>query len=277
MGDATPRAAASSPPSAPPSDALADFDVPSAPPAGPARPAAAAPPAAPAARAFDPLPPRRPAQPRAPPPFDFRAAALGSGDGGGPRLPARAGPRPAPAPDAATLAALAAQLAQAGGGDGDDDDDPALDPLLARLEATLASLSAADTGGSAGDADPAPSSLSLDGIAGQVLGAMLAKDVMAEPMKEIAAKYPAWLSEHGPSLPPADRARYETQHAVICNVVTLYEADEPDMGALLTLLQEMQACGQPPQAIVDDLAPGLAFGEDGLPVLPGGEGGCCVQ
>ncbi len=31
---------------------------------------------------------------------------------------------------------------------------------------------------------------------------------------------------------------------------------------------QMQACGQPPDEIVQDLAPGLAFGEDGLPQLP---------
>lgn len=31
---------------------------------------------------------------------------------------------------------------------------------------------------------------------------------------------------------------------------------------------QMQACGQPPEEIVQDLAPGLAFGEDGLPQLP---------
>ena len=31
---------------------------------------------------------------------------------------------------------------------------------------------------------------------------------------------------------------------------------------------QMQACGQPPDEIVQDLAPGLAFGDDGLPQLP---------
>lgn len=36
---------------------------------------------------------------------------------------------------------------------------------------------------------------------------------------------------------------------------------------------QMQACGQPPQDIVDELAPGLAFGPDGLPSIGGGEGG----
>ena len=42
----------------------------------------------------------------------------------------------------------------------------------------------------------------------------------------------------------------------------------------------MQGHGQPPQAIVDELAPGVSFGADGLPLLPGGGGGggaCCVQ
>lgn len=50
----------------------------------------------------------------------------------------------------------------------------------------------------------------------------------------------------------------------------------------------MQACGQPPAEIVEELAPGLRFDADGLPVLPdgaanplaglGGDGTkCCIQ
>ena len=35
---------------------------------------------------------------------------------------------------------------------------------------------------------------------------------------------------------------------------------------------QMQACGQPPQDIVDELAPGLQFDAEGAPVFgPGGE------
>ena len=38
------------------------------------------------------------------------------------------------------------------------------------------------------------------------------------------------------------------------------------------LLQEMQACGQPPQEILKDLAPELQFGPNGLPQgLPGAD------
>lgn len=44
----------------------------------------------------------------------------------------------------------------------------------------------------------------------------------------------------------------------------------------------MQACGQPPQDIVNDLAPGMAFDDEGLPRgfpgTPAGPGlGCCLQ
>jgi peroxin-19 len=39
---------------------------------------------------------------------------------------------------------------------------------------------------------------------------------------------------------------------------------------------QMQACGQPPEEIVQDLAPGLAFGADGLPQLPTGARDKCV-
>ena len=34
----------------------------------------------------------------------------------------------------------------------------------------------------------------------------------------------------------------------------------------------MQQCGQPPQEIVDELAPGMQFGPDGLPSFGGGAG-----
>ena len=50
----------------------------------------------------------------------------------------------------------------------------------------------------------------------------------------------------------------------------------------------MQQRGQPPQEIIDELAPGMTFGPDGLPSMggSGGQGGlpggmdpseCCIQ
>ena len=53
---------------------------------------------------------------------------------------------------------------------------------------------------------------------------------------------------------------------------------------------QMQSCGQPPQEIVDEMAPGLgsldsqgplgglgALGGLGLPGMPKGDGACCIQ
>ena len=48
----------------------------------------------------------------------------------------------------------------------------------------------------------------------------------------------------------------------------------------LLCVVQMQACGQPPQDIVNDLAPGMSFDEDGLPKFgseAGGGAGCNVQ
>ena len=84
---------------------------------------------------------------------------------------------------------------------------------------------------------------------------------------------------HAPSLPPADRDRYTRQASIVSRIVAHYDEGGDDFEALFALLQEMQACGAPPPAIVDDLAPGLAFGEDGLPSLGGRAAGeaCCVM
>ena len=38
---------------------------------------------------------------------------------------------------------------------------------------------------------------------------------------------------------------------------------------------QMQACGSPPKDIVDELAPGLEMGADGLPKIPGDAASAC--
>ena len=48
--------------------------------------------------------------------------------------------------------------------------------------------------------------------------------------------------------------------------------DHSDFSSCLLFLQ-MQQCGQPPQEIVDELAPGMQFDSEGLPRFPGGGAG----
>jgi len=212
---------------------------------------------------------------------------------------------------AATLAALAgaAPVPAAAGGEGEDGPvapthpaTPAdLDPLLARLEATLASLGGAATGGG-GDEDEdgeegAPnggSGAAAASLADTVMRSLLARDVLQAPLAEIAARYPAWLdgAKAAGTLSEADEARYVAQLGCVRRIVGLYAEEEAEeagraaaadpstlpppadrFAALFAALQEMQGHGQPPQAIVDELAPGLKFDADGLPVMGGGGGG----
>lgn len=98
---------------------------------------------------------------------------------------------------------------------------------------------------------------------------LLSKDVLYEPMREIGEKYPAWLASHRNTLAPDELQRYEKQLGYIRQICALYETSPNDFSRLMALLQEMQDCGQPPEDIVKELAPG-GFGPDGLPVLPPG-------
>ena len=117
-----------------------------------------------------------------------------------------------------------------------------------------------------------------------------------------------------------EMGQYEEQYKHIKRILRMYETEPDNFGELLDALQQvrkmyackifvtsacttkrqmelasakmvavadqlalgmqMQACGQPPQDIVNDLAPGMAFDQEGLPSTLPGSGhppGCCVQ
>jgi len=101
-------------------------------------------------------------------------------------------------------------------------------------------------------------------------------------VQDIGERYPSWLEANRSTLDPADVQRYEEQQQYIAQICTLYETDPQNFPKLMDLLHEMQQRGQPPQEIVDELAPGMSFGPDGLPSFdaggpPGPPGECCLQ
>ena len=112
---------------------------------------------------------------------------------------------------------------------------------------------------------------------------LMSKELMFEPLKDLADKYPKWLEENKSELTTDQYAQYETQLAYCKQIIALYEQDEDPakradvLKQVSTLMQKMQDCGSPPEAILKDLAPGLEFGEDGLPKLGEalGQGGDC--
>ena len=124
------------------------------------------------------------------------------------------------------------------------------------MKETLDALKATGLGGEgeaqgSADEEDSLSSALVDGIMRQ----LLSKDILYQPMKEIGERYPPWLEEKKDSLDPREYAQYTKQYQYIQKICGIYESDPDDFMGLMTLLQEMQECGQPPQDIIDELSP----------------------
>lgn len=188
---------------------------------------------------------------------------------------------------AATLRALADQH-----GDGSREtgsDQPPPDDIFAQLFAAAAGGSTVrdapstnkpngDTFNKGGSSSSDPQLTSfLDSLMHQ----LLSKEVLYQPMKDIAAKYPQWLADNEDKLSDGDKERYTKQLQCIIELIYIYENDPTNYPVLMDVLQTMQGCGNPPDDIVEELAPGMKFGGDGM-----GMGGipsdlssadCCIQ
>lgn len=103
----------------------------------------------------------------------------------------------------------------------------------------------------------------IDGMMRQ----LLSKEVMYEPMKEINKKFPKWLAENEDSLSKEDYERFGKMYQYFQKIVAVYESEPNNYTRLMELMQDMQECGQPPAEIVKELAPGLEFGPNGMPLM----------
>ncbi|TPX30797.1 hypothetical protein SmJEL517_g05722 [Synchytrium microbalum] len=104
-----------------------------------------------------------------------------------------------------------------------------------------------------------------------MMESLLSKDVLYEPMKDLAAKYPAWLAENKSNLSEEDYARYTKQLSFVEQILAVYDDPTPspeNSKRVVDLMQGMQECGNPPAEILKELAPGLELGPDGVPKLP---------
>jgi peroxin-19 len=61
----------------------------------------------------------------------------------------------------------------------------------------------------------------------------------------------------------------------VAQLLAVFDSAPEDTSRVMALMQEMQACGAPPQAIMTEIAPGLTFAADGAPQFPapGADGG----
>ncbi|KAF8207266.1 Pex19 protein family-domain-containing protein [Mycena galopus ATCC 62051] len=126
-------------------------------------------------------------------------------------------------------------------------------PAPDSLEALLAQLS--DLGGEGGSDLPADEA-ELAGFLENMMGELMSKEVLHEPLSELADKFPPYLAAHTPTstppLPAADRTRYEAQLARVRDILAIFDApdfnddDKEKREKVVALMAEMQSFGSRP-------------------------------
>jgi peroxin-19 len=143
----------------------------------------------------------------------------------------------------------------------------------------------------------------MDGMMEQ----LLAKDLMYEPMKQVAERFPQWLRDNQSNLSPQEYNEYvcnggfehvlpwpcstfskfslfsidispslahywsrrRKQSDCFQRLVKAYETDPSNTKRFMELMQEAQEFGQPPPDILKDIAPDLELDANGMPKLDG--------
>ncbi|KAF4609546.1 hypothetical protein D9613_012315 [Agrocybe pediades] len=119
----------------------------------------------------------------------------------------------------------------------------------------------------------------LAGFLENMMGQLMSKEVLYEPLKELADGFPGYLAKPPAPLSQEDRTRYQSQLECVRKILAVFE--KPDYSdstleynkQIVDLMSEMQGYGSPPTEIMGPLPPGLD-GTNGIPGL--GEDGCTI-
>jgi peroxin-19 len=106
----------------------------------------------------------------------------------------------------------------------------------------------------------------LDNVLASLMGQLVSKDVLYEPLQDLTKKYPEWLSTNRNKIDKGLYEKYELQYSYCKQIVACFDKDAD--APVADLLQKMQECGAPPADMLQELAPDMKLGEDGLPELP---------
>ncbi|KAK5777537.1 Peroxisome biogenesis 19-2 -like protein [Gossypium arboreum] len=119
----------------------------------------------------------------------------------------------------------------------------------------------------------------MESIVESMMQQLLSKEILHEPMKEIGERYPKWLEEHKSSLSKEEYERYSNQYELMKELNGVYENDPNNFTRIFDLMQKMQECGQPPNDIVQELAPefDLTNLSQLSPEILDSQQGCCIM
>ncbi|KAF8754528.1 Pex19 protein family [Rhizoctonia solani] len=102
----------------------------------------------------------------------------------------------------------------------------------------------------------------LQGMIEGMMGQLMGKEILYEPLVEMNEKFPGYFAEH-PNLPEEDMKRYKSQQAIVKQLVEIYQKpdysdDDKETGKeVLRLMNEMQELGSPPTELWERFRPVL--------------------
>ena len=147
-----------------------------------------------------------------------------------------------------TMEQLKAPKAGAGGGDGPD-----LAALLAQLGSDPSALEGLEGLGEGDD--------ELGGLLDGMMAQLMTKEVLEEPMAELAAKYPAYLASPPAGTDPKNLETYRKQYVIVQQIDATFKkngySDEVDGKEVARLVGDMQDLGGPPKEIMGDMPEGF--------------------
>lgn len=154
-------------------------------------------------------------------------AAMPAGMGGGAGVGAE---------DAAMFAELMRQMGMSAG----DADASFMQELLQGLPA----------GAGGGAVDEKQAAAQMEAFAQNMLGKLATREMLLQPVGDMVARYPAYLSGPARSLPDAERERYAKQFAALQRLLEELRKEPEDKARVFALLNDVFDLGDPPAEIM---------------------------
>nr|GAT59084.1 predicted protein [Mycena chlorophos] len=140
------------------------------------------------------------------------------------------------------------------------------------LAALLASLGE-------GDGDLPANEAELAGFLENMMGELMSKEILYDPLKELAEKFPPYLASPPSPISADDRKRYEDQLERVQAIIALFEKptysdqDPKARESVVALMAEMQSFGSPPTELMGPMPAGFDMlgGQEGIAGTDGNE------
>lgn len=152
-----------------------------------------------------------------------------------------------------------------------------------KLKESESGLKSSDPSSAATSTDPLEALLSqlggedeeeMQGVLEAMMGQLMGKDILYEPLKELSDKFPDYLKANANTLASDDKSRYDAQIVCMKQLLEIFESkdytdnDDKTRSKVVDLMGELQRHGSPPEEIMGPLPPGLSMGADGMPNMP---------